>query len=92
MAFSFYGGISALCCHRLLSLKNTDINPIIVFLSSQTGSGELHDTFCMPWDNSVNNNAVIYAAHTTFGVRNMPLIIFTKPMVSRILVFSIPVQ
>ena len=27
----------------------------------------------MPWDNSVNKNAVIYAAHTTFGVRNMPL-------------------
>lgn len=27
----------------------------------------------MPWDNSVNKNAVIYAAHTTLGVRNMPL-------------------
>ena len=27
----------------------------------------------MPWDNSVNKNAVIYAVHTTLGVRNMPL-------------------
>ena len=27
----------------------------------------------MPWDNSVNKNAVIYAAHTTLDVRNMPL-------------------
>lgn len=27
----------------------------------------------MPWDNSVNKNAVIYATHTTLGVRNMPL-------------------
>lgn len=27
----------------------------------------------MPWDNSVNKNAVIYAARTTLGVRNMPL-------------------
>ena len=27
----------------------------------------------MPWDNGVNKNAVIYAAHTTLGVRNMPL-------------------
>ena len=26
----------------------------------------------VPWDNSVNKNAVIYAAHTTLGVRNMP--------------------
>lgn len=29
--------------------------------------------FDMPWDNSVNKNAVIYAAHTTLGVRSMPL-------------------
>ncbi len=28
----------------------------------------------MPWDNSVNKNAIIYADHTTLGVRNMPLI------------------
>lgn len=27
----------------------------------------------MPWDNGMNKNAVIYAAHTTLGVRNMPL-------------------
>ena len=27
----------------------------------------------MRWDNSVNKNAVIYSAHTTLGVRNMPL-------------------
>jgi len=27
----------------------------------------------MPWDNSVNKNAVIYAARTILGVRNMPL-------------------
>ena len=27
----------------------------------------------MPWDNCVNKKAVIYAAHTTFDVRNMPL-------------------
>ncbi len=27
----------------------------------------------MPWDNSMNKNAVIYADHTTLGVRNMPL-------------------
>ncbi len=27
----------------------------------------------MPRDNGVNKNAVIYAAHTTLGVRNMPL-------------------
>ena len=27
----------------------------------------------MPWDNNVNKNAVIYAAHTTLGVRNMQL-------------------
>ena len=26
----------------------------------------------MPWDNSVNKNAIIYAARTTLGVRNMP--------------------
>ena len=26
----------------------------------------------MPWDNGVNKNAVIYAACTTLGVRNMP--------------------
>lgn len=29
----------------------------------------------MPWDNRVNNTAVIYAAHTTLGVWNMPLTI-----------------
>lgn len=28
----------------------------------------------MSWDNSVNKNAVIYAAHTTLDVRNIPLI------------------
>ena len=28
----------------------------------------------MPWDNGVNKNVVIYAAHTALGVRNMPLI------------------
>ena len=28
----------------------------------------------MPRNNSVNKNAVIYAAHMTLGVRNMPLI------------------
>lgn len=27
----------------------------------------------MPWDNGVNKIAAIYAAHTTLGVRNMPL-------------------
>ena len=27
----------------------------------------------MPWDNSVNKNGIIYAAHTTLGVRKMPL-------------------
>ena len=27
----------------------------------------------MPWNNSVNKKAVIYAAHTTLDVRNMPL-------------------
>ena len=27
----------------------------------------------MPWDNGVNKIAIIYAAHTTLGVRNMPL-------------------
>ena len=27
----------------------------------------------MPWDNSVNKNAVIYAVATTLDVRNMPL-------------------
>ena len=32
-----------------------------------------YDAFYMPWDNGVNKNAVIYAAHTTLGVRNMPL-------------------
>ena len=32
-----------------------------------------YDAFHMPWDNGVNKNAVIYAAHTTLGVRNMPL-------------------
>ena len=31
----------------------------------------------MPWDNSVNKNAVIYAAHTVLGVRNMPLTILS---------------
>lgn len=35
--------------------------------------GQEADGFDMPWDNSVNKNAVIYAAHTTLGVRNMPL-------------------
>ncbi len=42
----------------------------------------------MPRDNSVNKNAAIYAAHTTLDVRNMPLTIFTKSMVSRIMVFQ----
>lgn len=32
-----------------------------------------YDAFHMPWDNGVNKNVVIYAAHTTLGVRNMPL-------------------
>ena len=27
----------------------------------------------MTWDNSVNKNVVIYAAHTTIDVKNMPL-------------------
>ena len=27
----------------------------------------------MPWDNSEDKSAVIYDAHTTLGVRNMPL-------------------
>ena len=27
----------------------------------------------MPWDNSVNKKAIIYAAHTTLDVKNMPL-------------------
>ena len=27
----------------------------------------------MPWDNSVNKNAIIYAVATTFDVKNMPL-------------------
>lgn len=38
-----------------------------------TAEGQEADGFDMPWDNSVNKNAVIYAAHTTLGVRNMPL-------------------
>ena len=37
------------------------------------GANELRDAFNVPRDNSVNKNAVIYAAHTTLGVRNMPL-------------------
>lgn len=32
-----------------------------------------HDGLYVPWDNSVNKNAIIYAAHTTLVVRNMPL-------------------
>ena len=27
----------------------------------------------MPWENIEDKSAVIYAAHTTLGVRNMPL-------------------
>ena len=32
-----------------------------------------NNCLCMPWDNSVNKNAIIYAAHTTLSVRNMSL-------------------
>lgn len=44
------------------------IVPLFCMYLSQKNHG-----FDMPWDNSVNKNAVIYAAHTTLGVRNMPL-------------------
>lgn len=44
------------------------IVPLFCMCLSQKNHG-----FDMPWDNSVNKNAVIYAAHTTLGVRNMPL-------------------
>ena len=47
-------------------------------IGASRGSSDQCDYLHMPRDNSVNKNAVIYAAHTTFGVRNMPLIIFTK--------------
>ena len=35
--------------------------------------GKQYNRLHMPWDNGVNKNAIIYAAHTTLGVRNMPL-------------------
>ena len=39
-----------------------------------SGSRQQYDRLHVPWDNSVNKNAVIYSAHTTLCVRNMPLI------------------
>ncbi|MBR3077897.1 MAG: hypothetical protein IKH07_08245 [Oscillospiraceae bacterium] len=36
-------------------------------------SDQLNNRLDMPWDNSVNKNAVINAVATTLGVRNMPL-------------------
>ena len=36
--------------------------------------------FHMPWDNSVNKMAHIHAAHTTLGVRNMPLTSWVRPL------------
>ena len=38
-----------------------------------SGTREQRDRLHVPWDNSVNKNAVIYADHTTLDVRNMPL-------------------
>lgn len=32
-----------------------------------------HNGLYVPWDDSMNKNAVIYAVAATLGVRNMPL-------------------
>ena len=42
-------------------------------LTRYVSLGKLDNCLDVPWDNSVNKNAVICAAHTALGVRNMPL-------------------
>ncbi len=51
-------------CLRLLSTQS--FGRTILLLKQ-------NDRLDVPWDNSVNKNAVIYAAHTALDVRNMPL-------------------
>ena len=41
--------------------------------SINSGLRDQRDRIHMPWDNSVNKNAVLFAARTTLGVGNMPL-------------------
>ena len=61
---------------RLTETDNQNCD-LFISLSSMSrtphASRHQHDCLHMPWDNSVNKTAHIYAVVTPLGVRNMPL-------------------